>query len=248
MALPFRSPPNERSFSSLIDDAILATGKPGSLIAAVSAANLTIRECQAFGLFARDLIEENFVTDASPYIFTRPSYFRKLRTAKYASSGDYPKFLLPGKIQKNETSYFYAADSYYVFKGMAVGETLDLANYYWAKPLIYYGLLGTTTVQYPGGPYTTRPAYFDILEDEWMYLNADGDAYATTTGDADEDALRVVNATNWLVTDWRDMILSGIKAKVWNAASDPRGTVEFSAYKQTQNMFRIAMGLEAEGF
>lgn len=248
MASPFQTPANERSFSSLIDEAILVTGKPGSLISAVAAANLTVRECQSFGLFARDLIEEDITTDAEPYVWTRPAYFRSIRAVKYPCIGEHVSLALPGRIQKNLCHFFYAADDYYVFKGIGTGQVIKLANYYWRKPLVYYGRLGTSTVQYPGGPYASRPAYFDISTDLWMYLNAAGDAYVTTLSDPTEEALRRANATNWLVDDWRDLILSGTKAKLWNSGSDPRGVVEFSAYKQNQTLLRNTVGYEGQGF
>lgn len=248
MALPFQTPANEQSFSSLIDEAILVTGKPGSLISVVAQANLTIRECQSLGLFARDLIEEQFTADADPYMWDRPNYFRKIRTCRYPAWDINPELLLPGRIQNNKTYFFYAADDYYVFKGLGEGQVLNMANYYWRKPLVYYSRLGTTTTLYPGGPYSVRPAYFDITEDQWMYLNLAGTAYVTTLSDTTEEALRRLNTTNWLFTEWRELILSGIKSKIWNASGDARGAVEYSAYKQTQTLLRNTIGYEGEGF
>lgn len=256
MATPFQTPPNEQSFSSLIDDAVLATGKPGSLVGIVQQANLTIRECQGLGLFARDLIEDELAVGAVPFTWSRPALFRKLRTAKYGSTDAagsryntrYPKMLLPGKIQRGECDYFYAADDYFVFVGVFIGDIIGTATYYWAKPLQYFALLGQSTTQYPGGPYQIRPAYYDLNTDLWMYLNTAQDGYVTTTGDVNIDAARRALVSNWLVIDWKPLILSGTKAKVWGSTGDPRATIEYSLYKQVQGELRITSGYEGEGF
>lgn len=246
MAQPFQTPSNEKSFSGLIDAAILATGKPMSLINAVQYANMTVRECQSFGLFAQDLVEDVIYPDQDAYVWTRPSFFRRARTFKYLTADVYPKLLLPGKVQRNESWYYYAADDYFVFKGVDTGEQIASAVYYWLRPLPYYAQLGVSTSLFPGGPYATRPAYFDTLTDEWMYLNTAEDAYeATEPTDADA---RQALASNWLVKDWNDLILSGTKAKIWNQAGDPRSANEYSLYKQMQTLLRNTSGYESEGF
>lgn len=247
MAAPFQTPGNEKSFSGLIDSAIVQTGKPGSLIAAVSFANLTIRECQAFGLFARDLLEEQLVVDAVPFTWSRPANFRKLRTAKYVNTCCFPKFYLPGKIQQGVCEYFYAADDYFVFKGASVGETINLANYYWRKRLVYYGRLGTLTVQYPGGPYLNRPAYYDDELNKWQYLNSDETAYVDTTGDVTVDAIRRANTSNWLISDWFDLILAGTKAKLFSGSDDNRANREYATFKAAQKLLQTTEAYEAEG-
>lgn len=249
MALPFQTPSNEKSFSSLIDEVILATGRPGSLINAVQAANLTVRECQTLGLFARDMDELAYVVDVTPYVFTRipnPGPWRILRTAKYVNAGVYPGLAMPGKKQKNLDNYFYAVNNDYVFSGVMVGDTLALAAYWWAKSLTYYARYGTNTAQFPGGPYDIRPAYYDDNLNKWQYWT--GTVYADTTGVPATDALYQLQSTNWLVSDWRDLIISGTKSKVWNSVNDTRGPIEFSAYKASQKLLQVTSGREAEGF
>jgi hypothetical protein len=250
MVQPFQTPPNEQSFSGLIDAAILATGKPNQLIAAVQFANLVVRECQALGLFARDLIEDGFsVTDGSQTVsLNRPPLFRSLRTVKYTNANIYPELALPGKKQKNKTHYYYGVDNYFVFAGAPTGETIAYAMYYWQKPLGYYAQLGVNTSIFPGGPYTTRPAYYDLNEGIWKYLNSDEDAYVDTTGDPDEDIARQLLTGNWLTQDWYDLILSGTKTKIWNSAGDPRGNTEYSNYKQLQKTMQFSTAYEGEGF
>ena len=258
MASPFQTPANERSFSSLIDEVVLTTGRATSLISIVNYAKLTIRECQAFGLFARDLLEEQVLATASPFIWTRPTFFRMLRAVKYvnasinASSEDrniFPEFCPPGRIQKNKDYFFYAADDYYVFAGVQDNQTIDLANYYWSKPLVYYGRLGVVTGQFPGGPYVIRPAYFDLSTAQWAYLNTAQDAYVFTTGDPAVDVALQLLSTNWLVSDWRELIISGTKAKVFgNLGDETRANREYAFYKATQLLMSNTVGVETTGF
>jgi len=262
MASPFQTPQNERSFSSLIDDVISITGKPQSLISIVSYANATIRECQAFGLIARDLVEDeldipdDFIENTA-FIWTRPQWFRQLRTTKYpwlstnpfSYRGDvFPEFIEPGRKQRDKRYYFYAANNYFAFKGCVPGQTIDVAYYAWARPLLYYAQFGVSTATFPGGPYTIRPAYFDTELNIWQYLNAAGTAYENTTGDPTVDEALQEISTNWIIAEWRDMVLSGTMAKVFARATDPRATTEFAQYKQTQKLFSVANGLAATGF
>lgn len=253
MTSPFQTPTNEKSFSALIDNVILASGKPQSLISIVGFANATIRECQALGLFARDMIEDSVVVPSdnttSYYTWTRDTKtFRSLRTVKYLTAAVYPELILPGKKQDGRTWFYYAADDYFVFNGVAAGETIAFAKYYWAKRLAYYAQLGVTTTAFPGGPYATRPAYYDETLEAWQYLNTDGNAYVSTTGDTAVDTARQLAAMNWLISDWYDVILSGTKAKIFNSSSDPRSAAEYSLYKQLQTSMRNTVGLEGEGF
>lgn len=248
MAVPFITPTNQRSFSALIDAAILATGKPGSLTSAVQYANLSIRECQSLGLFAGDLIEDIIYPDQDAYIWYKPAFFRRARTFKYVNSCEFPKLLLPGRIQRGEFYYYYAADNYFVFKGVDDGEQIKSAIYYWSKPLGYFNQLGVNSSMFPGGPYATRLAYYDSDAEIWMYLNTAGDGYVTTTGDTTVDEARQRQALNWLSRDWYDLILSGTKAKIFGSSGDSRGPIEYSAYKQTQAMLKTTSGYESEGF
>ena len=251
MAIPFRTPVNQLSFSSLIDEAILATGKPGSLTAAVQFANLVVRECQTLGLFAQDLIEEAFVVPSGQttvYTWERPANFRSLRSVKYGTCGVYPELALPGRKQRGKTQYFYAADNYFVFSGALPGETIGAATYYWRPRLGYFNQFGVNSAIFPGGPYPDRPAYYDEDLGIWQYLALDNSGYVDTIGNPTEEELRRRNATNWLVTDWRDLILSGTKTKIWTSAGDARGATEYSVYKQLQKSLQNTAAYEGEGF
>jgi hypothetical protein len=253
MATPFKTPPNELSFSGLIDAAIMATGKPNLLTNAVSYANAVVRECQALGLFARDMIEDALLVPSdqdpnSAYVWTRPPLFRSLRAVKYISADVYPKLALPGRIQRNTRHYFYAADNYFTFKGACAGETIATATYYWSRRLGYYGALNVSTANFPGGPYDIRPAFYDTDEQKWQYLNTAETAYVDTTGDPVVDAARQLIVSNWLVQDWYDLILSGTINKILTRGGDPRSGAEFSNYTRMQAVMKSSTAYESEGF
>lgn len=248
---PFVTQPNERSFSSLIDRVALETGKTGALLSIVAATNMTIRECQAFGLFAQDLLEENFTADAQPYIWYRPRYFRSLQSVKYGQSLRYPTLRRPGVGKNNDDIYyFYAANDYYVFNGTLSNETVHFANYYWQKALSYWARLDAVTTAFQGGPYTKRQAYFDITTDVWMYINLAQDAYIVDSPPvvytADQQETLRNNAANWLVLDWYDLIAEGAKAKILKQFGDERAAATYGLYKSFQKIFLTANGFEAE--
>ena len=254
MANPFQTPTNEKSFSGLIDAVVLATGKPQSLVSITQYANAVLRECQSLGLFAQDLIEDSIPVPQSTtnsVTWDRPPLFRSLRTVKYMNCKSFPELALPGRKQKDLTEYFYASDSYFVFVGVnnsQMADTIAIATYYWFTPLRYFNRLDVQSGVFPGGPYTTRPAYYDVDQAKWLYLNADGTEYVDTLGDATVEAARQRQAMNWMVDQWYDLILSGTKSRVFSAAGDPRATVEYSIYKQQQKILQNTASYEGEGF
>jgi hypothetical protein len=246
---PFKTPQNERSFSALVDRVILETGRQSALLSVIQYVNLSVRECQTLGLFSRDLLEEQVTATANPHIYTRPRNYRSLRAVRYDTLDYYPKMRRPGRAVQNASAFYYAADDYYAFHGVQEGEVITMANYYWAKPLQYFGRLGTITTGYPGGPYDNRLAYYDISTDKWQYLNDTSTAYVdegVIADGEDEEETRRLNATNWLVDDWWDMILAGAKAKLFKDFKDERATAAYAFYSQMQDMMRNTVGIEAE--
>lgn len=247
MANPFSTPQNERSFSALIDAVIMETGRSANILTIVQRANLVIRECQALGLFARDRIEVQAVTDASPYILQRPPYWRSIEAARYMTTCTWVKLKKPGSPQNDYLYYFYAADDYYVFVGNILGETLSYTAYFWSRPFMYYARLAVSDAPLPGGPYSIRKAYFDIETMKWQYLNGTNDGYVDTTGDPDTDAAYKATASHWLLEDWWELIMEGTKAKVFALGDDgDRGKIAYATYKQIQETLRLTIANEAE--
>lgn len=253
MTGPFQTPQNEKSFSGLIDQVLLDTGRTAAMLSAIQYANATIRECHALGLFYSDLIEDQIILTGSPFIWTRPFKFRKLRTAQideyknFEPDFGYMKMKLPGRQQGCEDRYYYAADDYFVFVGGTSGFHLNTATYYWPKSFQYYSRLGATGVaNYPGSGYTTRPAYYDKIAEEWMYLNLVGTAYVNTLGDPTEEEIRRNNAMGWMTRQWYELIQEGTKNKIFNLFGDSRAGPTFSMYKSMQGDLKSSVQFESE--
>lgn len=247
---PFQTPQNERSFSGLVDQVVLETGKTQALRSVVQYANLSIRECQALVTSERDLVEDEIEADADDvFIWPRPVRFRTMRAVLYTTSQEYPKFLRPGRQIQNVPYFYYATGDSFAFKGVIDGETLDVAYYTWHKPLQYFGRLNVDTSAYPFAPaggYSIRPAYYDPLNEEWQYLNSAQDAYLDTLGDDDAEELARNNSFMWILEEFYDMILEGAKAKVFKQFNDDRFSASFATYKASQEIFRRTIGFEAE--
>lgn len=246
---PFQTPQNERSFSALIDQVILDTGRPAALLSAIGYGNATLRQCHALGLFYRDLKEDQILATAQPMIWERPAGLRKLRTVQYDTCKVYPKLLLPGRQQQCERHYYYSVDTYYVFAGVQLQENINIAKWQWAPSFSYYTRLGdTTTAQLVGSSYTTRPAYYDKEELQWYYLNTNGTAYVTTLGDPDEEERRRNLTLDWLLQDYWEVILEGTSNKVFNKFGDARAGGTFSQYTAMQKDIKDNEAFESEGF
>lgn len=249
MAGPFQTPQNEKSFSGLIDQVLLDTGRPAALLSAIQYANAVIRECHNLGLFAQDLIEEQWVITANPFQLERPNRFRKMRTMQFDCSKTYPRLMLPGRQLYDECEYYYAADDYFVVKGGVVGTYLNTAIYYFPRSFLYYPRLGATnTTTYPGGNYSTRPAYFDKEAEVWMYLTLDGTAYVTTLGDPTEEQKRRDLTLNWMLRNNFECVMEGTKSRIFTLYSDSRAPTSYSQYKSMQADVKIGTAFESEDF
>lgn len=250
---PFQTPQNERSFSGLVDQVVLETGKTQALRSVVQYANLSIRECQALVTSERDLVEDQITADADDvFLWDRPVRFRTMRAVKYLTSSEYPKFLRPGRQVEHCPYFYYATGESFAFKGVIDGELIDVAYYTWHKPLQYFGRLNVDTSAYPFAPtggYSIRPAYYDPLVETWYYYDTsdpDNPTYSTDLGDDDVEETARVNSFMWILEDFYDMILEGTKAKVFKQFNDDRFSASFATYKHSQEVFRRTVGFEAE--
>ncbi len=209
------------TFSSLLDEAVLLAGRG---IAArrqlASYARSSMREPQVDNLFDKDLQEDTLTFNADPFVWERPADFRLFRTVKY-SEEIYPKFIPPGRRQFDELNFYYAASTYFTFKGLAINDTFDIAFYSYFPKLVYFAA-------------EKRPArYFADLA-KWQYLDGDSN-FVDTLGsdDLDEAARKLV--TNWMLFDWTDLVLEGILAKQFKVQGDERAKSAFALFKSFIN-------------
>ena len=200
-------------FSELVDSVVARTGRPDQLAAIVDYVNSTVRECQTKALFYKDLVEDVAVASSDPLIWTYPRTFRTLRAVRYGD-GTYPDLLLPGKIQYNQTFYYYAASTYFVFCGAGTDNSnIALAYYAYRTRLKYYAV-------------GARPAVYDETNDTWSYLNNITDPVLQEVAQQ--------QVTNWLINFHHDLITEGACAKVFKSVGDQRSVMSFSLYKSMQ--------------
>lgn len=208
------------TFSECVDAVVDESGRADKILSVIAWANQSIRASQSKAYFRNDLIEDAITVTADPHIWTPlPDNFRLLRSALYPNAGTYPENKPPGRIQADQTEYYYGGSDYMVFQG-TTGETdIDVAYYTKLLRLSYYA----------DGE---RPALFDNLTQAWTYL--ENGVYVSTLGsDALDEAARAL-VTNWLLFSYFDMIKDGALSKLYYTLDDPRGPKHLGLFKDAQ--------------
>jgi len=209
------------TFSSIVDDAIIRTGRPGQKADMISYTRQIIREMQSLGHFFNDLVEDQLVSDASPFIWAAPSDLRDVLTIQYPAILDtygrptYPKFIRPSIQQRGVTHFYYRSAGSYVFSAVDVGTIIYAAYYTWLPKLSYYDV-------------AARPATYDLETDTWTYLTA-----TTST----EQLAAQAQVTNWILQTWYDVVLEGVCSRVWKTVADPRAPSSFSLFSKMKDEF-----------
>ena len=216
------------TFSALIDEAVLRSGRRNRRNDIISYARTTIRECLVKENFYRSLVELEVQTTSEPFVWKRPQRLRILVAVQYpyyTAHGNpiFPKERAPGEVKNEDEFYFYQSGESYVFNGVAANSTLKIAYLEYLKRLAYYE------------NEEDRPARFDIETETWTY-HAD---YASTE-EQQEVARGLV--TNWLLFDWYDLILEGTLAKIFKSVGDARNQLAYSTYKSLQKDLSLAEG------
>lgn len=217
------------TFSQVVDKVVQIGLRPGRRLDVQAYTRASIRECQVLAVFARDMIEDAFMTDKTePFIWKRPAELRILKTLYYKSFNIWPQYLPPGKIQRDEDYYYYGGPDYYALAGVHDKEVEVLVAYYaYAPRFTYYDA-------------NSRPAYYLIppendpnTEEKWQYLNSQGQYVDNLATPEEEEAARK-KVTNWLLFDWTELIEEGALAKLFKVVNDDRATTSFSLYKSYQ--------------
>ncbi len=205
------------TFSALIDQAVSLAGRGKVARTRLTGyARASMREPQVDNLFERDLVEDQLNVTASPFIWPRPAELRFFRTVRYPGE-IYPPYIVPGRRQFDEDKFYYAASTYFTFKGVNVGDLLDIAFYQYFPKLVYFEA-------------ANRPArYFADLA-KWQYLDQNNN-FVDTLGSDDLDEAAEALVTNWMLFDWNDLVLEGTLAKQFKAIGDPRAPSSFALFK-----------------
>ena len=222
-------------FSELVDEVASLSGRPNRKPDITRYVNSTIRECCVKQLWSRNLIEDQFAVTAVPATLDRPTLLRHFRTVNY-NGCVYPKFIEPGRKQDEFDHYYYAGTTYFVFAGVAVGDTVNYAYYTNLKHLIYYDDTAGNE----------RPAIYDKEAETWTYW--DGGAYVSALGSDALDLAARDKVTNWLLDNWESVIIEGALAKIFKIMKDDRQLASYALYKSMQNDLESGEQFASSGF
>lgn len=202
------------TFSQLVDLVVSETKRPDLVSEIATYLNQTIREVH----FSADrnaalLFPENFrellLTATSESGFTwdipNPGVFQAMEVVKYLTIysrlGDdiYAKGTTPGRHLADMEYYYYRVGGSFVFSGYGgINSQIAIGFYEFPMSLKY---------KVPAA----RAASYDI-ESGWTY----GEGIDTPEL---EEAARLFS-TNWLIFRWSDVIMEGVRAKVYKRLSD----------------------------
>jgi len=210
------------TFSALIDEARLRSGRVDRTSDIVSYARTTMRECTVLAEFSQNTIEGTFTVTAVPHILTRFANFRKWEALQYPYFDRqkgfpiYAKEKKPGFAQNTDNTYwFYRAGNSFVFNGLAIGDIVKYAFQGYLPKLAYYLQVAD------------RPATYDLETELWSY-------HADYTGNATLNQQGEDKVTNWMLFNWYDLVLEGTLAKLYKTVADERQRASFALYKQQQ--------------
>ena len=232
----------KQTFSAAVDDVVARSGRKDRRLDIQSYVNQTLRECSVLEYFDNDMIEDNLTADQDNFIWTKPTYFRFMRTVKYPDD-IWPEHLPPGRHQQDKIDYFYQGPTFWVFNGTSNGDVIKVAYYDYPRRLLYYDNLDGTL---------SRPAIFTIGDEtdgyieKFQYLDA-GVYVDSLSTQALQDAAEAA-VTNWILFKWYDLVMEGALAKLFKNINSPRAVPSFALYKQTQNDFRNAEPIGALRF
>ena len=214
------------TFSAVIDDAIARSARPDRRADIIQWARASMREAQVIAFFERDFIEDQITAVGDPYIWTRPAYFRQMRTVRYPEIRDghgnsvYPRFVQPGRALRNFNYFYYAGTDYFTFAGQSRGlpntttsTFIDLGYYSYFPRLAYYKV-------------ADRPARYSLEDEAWWYKDE-------TLDDAGKEAARN-RVSNWMLFDWYELVMEGTLAKVFKTFGDSRAVSSFALFKSYQ--------------
>lgn len=215
------------TFSAAVDAVVERSGRVNLRSSIIAYVRLAIRELQSKVESPNDLVEEELVADAAPFVWTQPEGFRKLVSARYGTVYDlhdnavYPKQLVPGNWLNRFDYYYYQSGNSFVFSGIGPGDVVQLAYLKWALNLPYYEP-------------ADRPAVYELETSSWTYK-------AAITADEQEVARSQV--TNWILFDWFDLVVEGALAKLYKTVGDERAVSSFALFKSLEQDFKRSASL-----
>jgi len=208
------------TFSALVDDVRVRSGRVDRTADIISYARTSMRECTVLSMFDQNLVEGVAVADAIPFIFKRPVNFRVWVAIKYPALNRqgglvFAKERPPGKLQDTfDVNWFYRSGDSFIFNGLEIGAKITFAYQAYLPKLAYYTA-------------ANRPATYDLETELWTYLPEYMGNDALNQAGQDK-------VTNWMLFNWYDLIMEGTLAKLYKTVADERQKSSYALYKQQQ--------------
>ena len=202
------------TFSQLVDSVVAETKRPDLVSEVATYLNQTIREVhfsadRNAALLFHDNFRELLLVATSEAGFTweipNPGLFQAMQVVKYLSVysrlGDdiYARGTVPGRHLADLEYYYYRVGGSFVFSGYG-GANSQIAIGYYEFP---------RSLKYKSP--AARAASYDP-EDGWTY------GEGINTPELEEGAR--LFSTNWLLLRWSDVLMEGVRAKVYKRLSD----------------------------
>lgn len=215
------------TFSQMVDEAVAETSRPDLLQQIATYLNQTVREVH----FRPDLnapltYRENFKEDSLTadtaegfqWDIPNPATFQRMAGVRFNTVFDgngrmvWASEKVPGPGVEPDEFFYYR-----------IGGTIVLSNYGGTGGKIDLGWFEfPNRLQYL--PTAQRPAQYD----DWL-----GWQYAPAITTPEQQALARIRTSNWLLLRWHDVLLEGIRAKVYKRVSDDtRQKTSYSLYQQ----------------
>lgn len=226
--------------SQLVDQIAREVGRPDLIETISTYLNQTIRELHLTTdndgrnkskavLFKENYQEDQLVANADEGFYwdaPAPQRFQLVSVVQFVdivdtseligsrNSGIFPPFLEPSRALKGKDHYYYRGGSRYVFVGYGqTGSRINISWYEFVKRGTYFEA-------------GARPCEWDESTEEFVYAPE----FDTTP------ELRLAAqdlCTNWLLMRWQDVILEGLRAKIYKRLSDDtRAALSYSLWEQ----------------
>jgi len=218
------------TFSQIIDDAVAQTLRINQRTRAEGFGNQIIREMHTDDkslpvYFDKNRVEAVITANVdSGFVWTPVSGLQLIESVAYPNvftgSGKpvFAKFMRPGRNQNLHDFYYYRASSYFVFSGFGGnGAEINLSYLLYPPRLKYYATID-------------RPAEYDDVNG-WTYFDTSAQAGGLDYTDPANQELARTLTTNWLLMDWQDTVIVGLKEAIYrDVGDDPRARTNFSKF------------------
>ena len=230
------------TFSQMVDEAVAESQRPDLLTQIATYLNQTIREVHFrpdinAPLTYRENFKESTIVAASDkslsWDLPNPALFQRIAGVRYPGIRDsdnnpvWAKEKVPGRGLDPNDYFFYRIGSALVFANYGgAGSMVDLGWFEFPNRLKYL-------------PAALRPAQYDDW-DGWQY------APAVTTPEMQERARAMTS--NWLLLRWHDVLMEGVRAKIYKRVSDEvRQRTSYSLFQQLRQGLWISEVVELGG-